>query len=78
MNSRREFVSMTRAARSGLGAVMGSKRVKRYCVSRKRLLMVEFGLAARVARKVVAAHYGARFTDAIAVEGLKFLKKNWA
>jgi len=47
---------------------MGSKRVDSYYTSRKRLLVVEFDLAARVARKVVAAHYGDRFTDAIAVE----------
>jgi len=47
---------------------MGPKRVDSYYISRKRLLVVEFGLAARVARKVVAAHYGDRFTDAIAVE----------
>ena len=47
---------------------MGSKRVDSYYISRKRLLVIEFGLAARVARKVVAAHYGDRFTDAIAVE----------
>jgi len=47
---------------------MGSKRVDSSYTSRERLLVVEFGLAARVARKVVAAHYGDRFTDAIAVE----------